>query len=113
MRWLSIKRPDLLNLVASLAVPGQDDARLVAILHDERLTAVLRRMFDPNEFLSDYGIRSVSAYHRDRPYVFDAGGQQFMVRICCRADSRHWRHPTAADLVPRQLHAHSRFARIR
>jgi hypothetical protein len=100
MQWLSSKRPDLLNLVASLAVPGQDDARLVAILHGERLTAVLRRMFDPNEFLSDYGIRSVSAYHRDKPYVFDAGGQQFVVRyLPAESDSRlfggnsNWRGP--------------------
>jgi hypothetical protein len=31
---------------------------------------------------SDYGIRAVSAYHRDHPYVFDAGGQQFVVNTC-------------------------------
>jgi len=100
MRWLAAKRPDLFNLVASLSIAGQDDARLVAILHDERLTVVLRRMFDPNEFLSDYGIRSVSAYHRDHPYIFDAGGQQFVVKyLPAESDSRlfggnsNWRGP--------------------
>ena len=72
MKWLESKRPDLFKLVASMAVPGKNDSRLVALLHNERLKAVLRRMFDPNEFLSDYGIRSVSAYHRDHPYVFDS-----------------------------------------
>ena len=41
-------------------------------------------MFDPNEFLSDYGIRSVSAYHRDHPYVYEAGGRQFMVKYLPR-----------------------------
>ena len=83
-----------------MTVPGQNDSRLVAILHDERLKAVLRRMFDPNEFLSDYGIRSVSAYHRDHPYVFDAGGQQFTVKyLPAESDSRlfggnsNWRGP--------------------
>jgi hypothetical protein len=80
MRWLEAKRPDLFKLIASIAVPGQNDARLVAILHDERLKAVLQRMFDPQEFLSDYGIRSVSASYRDHPYVFAAGGRQFTVR---------------------------------
>jgi hypothetical protein len=100
MRWLSNQRPDLFKLIASLTVPGQDDSRLVAILHGERLKAVLRRMLDPNEFLSDYGIRAVSAYHRDHPYVFDAGGQQFVVKyLPAESDSRlfggnsNWRGP--------------------
>ena len=72
----------------------------MAILHDERLKAVLQRMFDPNEFLSDYGIRSVSAYHREHPYVFAAGGRQFTVKyVPQESDSRlfggnsNWRGP--------------------
>jgi hypothetical protein len=100
LRWLESKRPDLFKLVASMTVPGKDDSRLVALLHDERLKVVLRRMFDPNEFLSDYGIRSVSAYHRDHPYVFDAGGRQFTVKyLPAESDSRlfggnsNWRGP--------------------
>ncbi len=100
MRWLSAKRPDLFKLISSLALPGQDDSHLVAILHDDRLRSVLRRMLDPNEFLSDYGIRSVSAYHRDNPYVFQAGGQKFVVRyLPAESDSRlfggnsNWRGP--------------------
>jgi hypothetical protein len=100
MRWLESKRPDLFKLVASIAVPGKNDSRLVAILHDERLKAVLRRMFDRNEFLSDYGIRSVSAYHREHPYVFEAGGRQFTVKyLPAESDSRlfggnsNWRGP--------------------
>ena len=100
IRWLESKRPDLFKLVASMRVPGKNDSRLVAIRHDERLKAVLRRVFDPNEFLSDYGIRSVSAYHRDHPYIFEAGGRQFMVRyLPAESDSRlfggnsNWRGP--------------------
>ena len=100
MRWLESRRPDLFKLVASMTVPGKDDSRLIAILHDERLKAVLRRMFDPNEFLSEYGIRSVSAYHRDHPYVFAAGGRQFTVKyLPAESDSRlfggnsNWRGP--------------------
>jgi hypothetical protein len=100
MRWLESKRPDLFKLVASMTVPGKNDSRLVAILHDERLTAVLRRLFDPAEFLSDYGVRSLSAYHRDHPYVFDAGGERFMIQYLPQeSDSRlfggnsNWRGP--------------------
>jgi hypothetical protein len=100
MRWLGEKRPDLLGLIASLSQEGEDDSRLVAILHSDRLQAILRRMLDPGEFLSDYGIRSVSAYHRDHPYIFEAGGQQFIVRYTpAESDSRlfggnsNWRGP--------------------
>jgi hypothetical protein len=100
MRWLEAKRPDLFKLVASMTVPGRDDSRLVAILDKERLKAVLRRMFDPDEFLSDFGVRSLSAYHHDHPYVFEAGGQRFMVQYLPReSDSRlfggnsNWRGP--------------------
>jgi Glycosyl hydrolase family 63 C-terminal domain len=100
MKWLSSERPDLFRLVSSMKVPGKNDSRLIAILHGERLRAVLRRVFDPNEFLSDYGIRSLSAYHRDHPYVFEAGGRQFIVRYLPQeSDSRlfggnsNWRGP--------------------
>ena len=57
-------------------------------------------MFDRNEFFSDYGIRSVSAYHREHPYVFAAGGRQFTVKyLPAESDSRlfggnsNWRGP--------------------
>ncbi len=100
VHWLAAKRPDLFKLIASVTLPGKDDSRLIAILNDERLKAVLRRMFDPNEFFSDYGIRSVSAYHRDHPYVFAAGGRQFTVKyLPAESDSRlfggnsNWRGP--------------------
>ena len=100
LRWLEARRPDLFKLVASMTVPGKDNSRLIALLHGEKLKVVLRRMFDPNEFLSDYGIRSVSAYHRDHPYVFEAGGQRFVVKyLPAESDSRlfggnsNWRGP--------------------
>ncbi len=100
IKWLTSTRPDLFSLVASMTVPGKNDSRLVAILSNERLKALLRRMFDPREFLSDYGIRSVSAYHRDHPYVFDAGGRHFTVKyLPAESDSRlfggnsNWRGP--------------------
>ena len=44
------------------------ETRLVALTRGHRMKCLLRRMLDPNEFLSDYGIRSVSKYHRDHPY---------------------------------------------
>jgi hypothetical protein len=100
-----------------MTVPGKNDSRLVGILHDERLTAVLRRLFDPAEFLSDYGVRSLSAYHRDHPYVFDAGGERFMIQYLPQeSDSRlfggnsNWRGPIwfpVNYMIIRSLHEFS------
>ena len=45
----------------------------------ERLERVLRYMLDEQEFLSPYGIRSVSRVHRDKPYVLRLGGQEYRV----------------------------------
>src|SRR5207247_8879722 len=45
----------------------------------ERLRRVLRYMLDENEFLSPYGLRSVSRVHRDKPYVFSVGNEEYRV----------------------------------
>ncbi len=52
---------------------------MLSLVRGERLRHVLRRMFDPDEFLSDYGIRSLSRQHRDQPYEFVADGSTFSV----------------------------------
>jgi hypothetical protein len=52
---------------------------MLSLVRGERLRQVLRRMFDPDEFLSDYGIRSLSRYHCDHPYEFMADGTTFSV----------------------------------
>ena len=42
----------------------------------DQLEKICRRLFDESEFLSPYGLRALSAYHRDHPYVLDVEGQQ-------------------------------------
>jgi hypothetical protein len=54
---------------------GQGGRRLLSPLSRKRLERVLGYLLDENEFLSPYGIRSLSRYHRDHPFVFHAGGQ--------------------------------------
>jgi hypothetical protein len=87
----------------------------VAILCDERLRAVLHRMFDSEEFLSDYGIRSVSAWHREHPYRFGADGCHFEVTyVPAESDSRlfggnsNWRGPIWFPVNYLLVHALSR-----
>src|SRR6185312_8076409 len=67
-------RPDLAALVASWEQPGQGRRRLLALVHGHRLKRILGRMLDPDEFLSDHGVRSLSRYHRDNPFTLDLGG---------------------------------------
>jgi hypothetical protein len=55
------------------------DRRLFAITGREQLERILKVMLDENEFLSPYGIRALSAYHRDHPYVLQLEGQRHSI----------------------------------
>jgi hypothetical protein len=58
---------------------GVNDRGILALVNPERLRRILTRMLDENEFLSPYGIRSISKYHEKHPYVFDVKGQEYRV----------------------------------
>jgi hypothetical protein len=79
MRWFLANRPELSRLVASWEEPGIGQRRLLALVHGDRLRALLARMLDPDEFLADHGIRSLSRVHRDQPFVLPIDGAQHRV----------------------------------
>jgi hypothetical protein len=58
---------------------GERGRRLLSPLSKTRLERVLRYLLDENEFLSPYGVRSLSRYHKDHPFVFHVGGQAHSV----------------------------------
>lgn len=58
---------------------GVNDRGIMALVSPERLRRILARMLDENEFLSPYGIRALSRYHRDHPYAVYSGGQEYRV----------------------------------
>jgi hypothetical protein len=58
---------------------GYADRGIAALVNEQRLRRILSRMLDENEFLSPYGIRALSRYHADHPYVFNVGGQDYRV----------------------------------
>lgn len=74
VEWVLNNRPDLASLVSSWDNTGTGETRLLAILRGHRMKMIMKRMFDETEFLSDYGIRSLSKYHKEHPYQFNYDG---------------------------------------
>ncbi len=58
---------------------GVGERGILALVNPERLRRILTKMLDENEFLSPYGIRSLSKFHEQHPYVFNVGGQEHRV----------------------------------
>jgi hypothetical protein len=79
LEWFLSYRPDLASLVSRWTEPGLGERRLLSLLRGHRMKRILKRMLDESEFLSEYGVRAVSRYHKDNPYVFHANGQAFTV----------------------------------
>ncbi len=74
LEWFLTHRPDLRRLVSHQVLPGSGQRHLLALVRGHRLERLLKRMLDPAEFLSDYGVRSLSKYHADHAYVFHVDG---------------------------------------
>ncbi len=75
MAWFIRYRPQLVKRISSLTEPGENGRRLLSILNREQLERILKRMLDPEEFLSEYGLRSVSRYHAKHPYQWHMNGE--------------------------------------
>jgi hypothetical protein len=72
-------RPELISFIHDPTQIGCAGRRLGAILDETKLRRVLAKMLDENEFLSPYGIRSLSRFHAEHPYVFRVGASEYRV----------------------------------
>jgi len=79
LEWFIQHRPDLTDDVACMETPGHNKRRLLAVVDGDKLRRILKVMLDEHEFLSPYGIRSLSRYHQDHPYVIHVAGQEYRV----------------------------------
>ena len=80
MRRLA-RMPELLDSIHKTGPGhlGEAERGILALVNEERLRRILSKMLDENEFLSPFGIRSLSKYHEANPYVFHANDQEYRV----------------------------------
>ncbi|HEX8287740.1 MAG TPA: hypothetical protein VF556_07095 [Pyrinomonadaceae bacterium] len=77
--WFLENRPDLTDEIACMQKQGREKRHILALVNKNRLERILRYMLSETEFLSDYGIRSVSRFHKTNPYVFETDGNRHEV----------------------------------
>lgn len=79
LEWVLKNRPELASLVSRWYELGRGESRLLSLLRIHRMKCVLRRMLDEAEFLSEYGVRSLSKFHLEKPYQYYANGRTYSV----------------------------------
>jgi len=70
------RREFLKSILPTFVEAGEDGTRLLAVVNRTRLAAILQRVLDEAQFLSEYGVRSLSRAHAAHPYSFEIGGQR-------------------------------------
>ncbi len=116
LRWFLRNRPDLANLISRWSEPGVGERSLLSLLRGHRLKAILARMLDEREFLSDHGVRSLSKAHEAVPFVFEHGGESYRVayvpgdaRTKMFGGNSNWRGPVWMPLNVLLVEALQRF----
>ncbi len=80
LKFFLQEKPKLASLVSSWIQPGFEKRRLFSLLRGHRMKSVLNKMLNPNEFLSDYGIRSLSKSHEKEPYSVKINGEVLTIK---------------------------------
>jgi hypothetical protein len=79
VRWLNDNRPRLVQSIPALGSGGTHGRRLLSMVDEKKLRRILRHMLDEDEFFSPHGIRSISRFHAEHPYVVHVGGTEYRV----------------------------------
>ncbi|HET9606595.1 MAG TPA: glucosidase [Nitrospira sp.] len=99
MQWFLENRPEFSQHVETQTYKG-GVRRFLSLVNRHRLRSVMRYLLDENEFLSPYGIRALSRYHKDHPYLLNVMGHEHRVDYEPAESSTHqfggnsnWRGP--------------------
>jgi hypothetical protein len=79
LEWFIDNRPDLTDNFASMRSEGMGERRLLSIANPDQLRSILKYMLDEHEFLSPYGIRALSRFHKENPYSLRVDGIEHRV----------------------------------
>jgi hypothetical protein len=74
------RNADLLGNIADPLRPGVNGRHILSLVNEDKLRRILTRMLDEDRFLGPHGIRSISRWHLEHPYVFDTNGIQHRVQ---------------------------------
>ena len=77
LEWFLALRPELAGLISYWHVPGQGDLHQLALVRGHRLKCLLRYALDPDEFLSEFGVRSLSKHHLHDPFSLPVDGASY------------------------------------
>ena len=112
LQVIKYTRPDLTRIISDIEIKNKDGNYLFAIMVGDRLEHLLKRLLDEAEFLSDYGIRSLSKCYQDNPYVFGYQGNNYTVQYepgeSCSSmfgGNSNWRGPIWLPLNYLIIHA--------
>jgi hypothetical protein len=100
LEWFMRQRPDLVQLVSHWTDTKGNNQHLLSLLRGHRMKLLLKRMLDPAEFLSDYGIRSLSKSYAETAFHYELNGSGYTVKYTpAESDSdmfggnSNWRGP--------------------
>src|SRR5262249_38509814 len=77
--WFIGPRPELARLVSRWRDANAAELNLLSLLRGHRMKRLLSRMLDETEFLSEFGVRALSKFHKKNPYVFECAGSRVSV----------------------------------
>jgi Mannosylglycerate hydrolase MGH1-like glycoside hydrolase domain len=75
--WFIQHRPDLMDSIEPMVMPGVNNTLILGLVRPDQLRSMLAYMLDENEFLSPFGVRSVSRYHKDHPLILNLSGKEY------------------------------------